>query len=49
MKPIEVLLICKILNDYDNEKEAEDDLVKLLSNKKSEKNLLEEFSKKESW
>jgi len=42
-------LICKILNEYDNEKDANNDLVNLLRNKKTEKDLLKEFAKKESW
>ena len=36
----------KVLNEYDNKKEANDDMVKLLTHKISEKGLLKEFSKK---
>ncbi len=39
-------MICKVLNDYDNKKEADDDMVKLLAREISEKDLLKEFSKK---
>ena len=39
-------MICKVLNEYDNEKEADDDMVKLLTHEISEKDLLKEFSKK---
>ena len=39
-------MICKVLNEYDNEKEADKDMVKLLAHKISEKDLLKEFSKK---
>ncbi len=39
-------MICKVLNEYDNEKEADKDMVKLLIHEISEKDLLKEFSKK---
>ena len=39
-------MICRVLNEYDNEKEADDDMVKLLTHKISEEDLLKEFSKK---
>lgn len=42
-------LLCKILNEYNNEAEADQDLTNLLTDKKSEKDLLKEYSKKESW
>ncbi|HHV96729.1 MAG TPA: hypothetical protein GXX37_09710 [Clostridiaceae bacterium] len=39
-------MICRVLNEYDNEKEADKDMVKLLTHQISEEDLLEEFSKK---
>lgn len=42
-------MLCKILNEYDNEEEALQDLLKLLTKKKSEKELLVEYDKKKLW
>lgn len=42
-------LLCKILNEYENEEEAKNDLVDLLMHKKTEKELLKEFLTKKSW
>lgn len=41
--------VCKILNEYDNEEEATDDLLSLLSHKITEKDLLKKSSKKRCW
>jgi len=35
-----------VLNEYKNENEADEDLIKLLTHKISEKDLLKEFTKK---
>ena len=43
------VLLCKILNEYDKEPEASEDLVKLLTNNTTEDKLLKEYTKKESW
>ena len=40
-------LLCRILNEYDTKEEAQDALVKLLSDKVTEKNLLKDYAKKE--
>ena len=42
-------LICKILNEYSNEEEAEEDLLRLLAHEITEDDLLSEFDKKQSW
>ncbi|HHU78207.1 MAG: hypothetical protein ACOX27_07055 [Caldicoprobacterales bacterium] len=42
-------MLCKILNEYENETDAKADLIKLLSHKKTEKELLEDYSRKVSW
>jgi hypothetical protein len=39
--------LCRILNEYDNEKDAENDLIDLLTHNKTEKQILREYSKKE--
>ncbi len=39
----------KILNEYDNEHEAEEDLLKLLVGKKKERALLKDYQQKDSW
>ena len=41
--------LCKILNEYDEEKDVQEDLISLLSHKKTEEDLLEDYSKKQSW
>ena len=40
--------LCKILNEYDKDQkdEAKDDLINLLTNNKTEKDILKEYSKK---
>lgn len=38
--------VCRLLNDYDNEEDAENDMFALLMDEKSEKQLLKEFTKK---
>jgi len=39
--------ICKVLNEYDTLEGADNDLLKLLTNRGSENELLEKFNKKE--
>jgi len=39
--------ICRVLNEYDSLEDADDDLLKLLTNKRSENDLLEKFNDKE--
>jgi hypothetical protein len=41
--------LCRILNEYDSKQAAMDDLMKLLSHEVTQDDLLEEFSKKQSW
>jgi hypothetical protein len=43
------ILLCKVLNEYNSSQEADQDLIKLLTNKKTEEELLKEYSKKESF
>lgn len=38
--------LCKLLNEYDNEKEANADLMKLLTHKATEKDILKDYSAK---
>lgn len=40
-------MVCRVLNKYKDENEASDGLIRLLSHKISEKDLLREFTKKE--
>lgn len=42
-------LLCKILNEYENEEEAENDLINLVVYKKTERELLQDFQMKKSW
>lgn len=42
-------LLVKVLNEYQTEKEAEKSLVDLLTDKVTEKKLLKEYGKKESY
>jgi hypothetical protein len=42
-------MLCKILNEYDTKEEAQDDLVKLIANEITEKDLYKEFLKRQSW
>ncbi|MDD4666182.1 MAG: hypothetical protein PHC81_06585 [Clostridia bacterium] len=42
-------LLCKILNEYETAEEANKDLIDLVVNKKTEKDLYREFLKKKSW
>jgi hypothetical protein len=43
------ILLCKVLNEYNSEQDADKDLVKLLTNNTSEENLLKEYTNKESF
>ena len=38
--------VCRILNEYESRKEAKEDLVKLLANNMTDKQLLKKYSKK---
>ena len=38
--------LCKILNEYDNKEEANNDLLELLVKKLTEKDILKDYSKK---
>jgi len=38
--------LCKILNEYDDEEKANEDLLKLLSSKVTEKTILKDYSNK---
>lgn len=40
------VLVCKILNEYNTEEEAREDLIELLTHNKNEVDLLKEFSTK---
>ena len=42
-------LLCRIQNEYDTKEEAQSALAKLLTDKVTEKNLLKDYAKKESW
>ena len=42
-------LLCKILNEYETEEEAKDELVNLITNEITEKDLYKDFLKKKSW
>jgi len=42
-------VLCKILNEYDTREEATKDLVNLVTNKITEKDLYKEFLKRQSW
>jgi hypothetical protein len=42
-------ILCKILNEYDNKKEADTDMVKVATKKITEEELLEEYSKKKTF
>jgi|GEM_PF-2309170 len=39
--------LCKVLNEYTNKKDAEADLIELLTSGKTEKEILKEYSKKD--
>lgn len=39
--------LCKILNEYDNKTDANNDLIELLTGGKAEKDILKEYSKKD--
>lgn len=41
--------LCRILQEYNSKEEADKDLIKLLTHKKTEKDILKEYSKKESY
>ena len=40
------MLLCKVLNEYNSEQEAEQELINLLTHKKKEKKLLQDYTKK---
>lgn len=42
-------VLCKILNEYDTREEATKDLVNLVANKTTEKDLYKKFLKRQSW
>ena len=39
-------ILCKILNEYDNKKDADMDMVKVVTRKLNEKDLLKEYEEK---
>ena len=39
-------ILCKILNEYDNEKDADTDMIKVVTKNKTEKELLKEYNDK---
>lgn len=39
-------ILCKILNEYDNKKDANTDMIKVVTKKITEKELLKEYDKK---
>ena len=39
-------ILCKILNEYDNKKDADIDMVKVVTKNKTEKELLKEYNDK---
>ena len=39
-------ILCKILNEYDNKKDADIDMIKVVTKNKTEKELLKEYEKK---
>jgi hypothetical protein len=39
-------LVCKVLNEYNSEQEAEQDLINLLAHKKKEKELLTDYTQR---
>ena len=42
-------ILCKILNEYDNKKEADDNMVKVATKKITEKELLKEYNDKKTF
>lgn len=48
-KTVNRVLLCKILNEYNSEESADQDLTKLLTNNTTEDKLLKEYTKKESF
>ena len=42
-------ILCKILNEYDNEKDADTDMVKVATKKITEKELLKEYNEKKTF
>lgn len=42
-------ILCKILNEYDNEKDADLNLVKVATKKITEKELLKEYNEKKTF
>lgn len=43
------IMLCKILNEYDTQDEAREDLVSLVTHKITEEDLYEKFLKRQSW
>jgi ABC-type metal ion transport system substrate-binding protein len=41
--------ICRVLNEYNSKQDADAELVKLLTHKKTEEELLKEYTKKETY
>lgn len=39
-------VLCKVLNEYDNKKEADEDLINIATSNITEKKLLEEYNNK---
>lgn len=42
-------ILCKILNEYDNKKDADTDMVKIATKNIAEKELLKEYDKKKTF
>lgn len=41
--------LCKVLNEYEDEEKAENDLIYLITNRITERDLYKDFLKKKSW
>ena len=42
-------ILCKILNEYDNKKEADLNMIKVVTKNKTEKELLKEYNEKKTF